>query len=270
MWHPLSLEDGSVFYNCYWPSPWQSFSGRVPQDSLPHFTVSDSRLPQPGEPDPRIYISQEQVAQLYRQALCSLFITSNDLQAYSGGIRPCLHTCSILWILSLCVECIHNTLDPTKDRTLSVTPKLYCSLLDITCFRNGVSSLVREGFGLECRHLTEHSSGPPPSPSKTGTILSILNIYPIYWGGLKRKNLLYHPKDRGAGHCCITVVNTLLPLTGNGPYIIVHAYACPNVFFGLLPLSCETKIKVGSLNHLALCLALPLLLGNSSVNTFLR
>jgi hypothetical protein len=33
---------------------------RVPQDSRPHFTVSDSRLPQPGGPGSRLYIPQEQ------------------------------------------------------------------------------------------------------------------------------------------------------------------------------------------------------------------
>jgi hypothetical protein len=33
---------------------------RVPRDSWPYFTVSDSRLPQPGGPSPRIYILQEQ------------------------------------------------------------------------------------------------------------------------------------------------------------------------------------------------------------------
>jgi hypothetical protein len=33
---------------------------RVPQDSSPHFTFSDSRPPQPGGPGPRIYIPQEQ------------------------------------------------------------------------------------------------------------------------------------------------------------------------------------------------------------------
>jgi hypothetical protein len=43
----------------------------VPQDSWPNFTVSDSRLPQPGEPDPRIYIPGNRVAQLYPQALGS-------------------------------------------------------------------------------------------------------------------------------------------------------------------------------------------------------
>jgi hypothetical protein len=33
---------------------------RVPRDSLPYFTVSDSRLPQPEGPGPRICIPQEQ------------------------------------------------------------------------------------------------------------------------------------------------------------------------------------------------------------------
>jgi hypothetical protein len=32
---------------------------RVPRDSRPHFTVSDSRLPQTGEPGSRTYIPQE-------------------------------------------------------------------------------------------------------------------------------------------------------------------------------------------------------------------
>jgi hypothetical protein len=33
---------------------------RIPRDSLPHFTVSDSRLPQSGGPGSRIYVPQEQ------------------------------------------------------------------------------------------------------------------------------------------------------------------------------------------------------------------
>jgi hypothetical protein len=33
---------------------------RVPRDTWRYFTVWDSRLPQPGEPGPRIYIPQEQ------------------------------------------------------------------------------------------------------------------------------------------------------------------------------------------------------------------
>jgi hypothetical protein len=40
----LWREDGSVVYNCCWPSPAQSFSVQVPWDSWPYFTVSDSRL----------------------------------------------------------------------------------------------------------------------------------------------------------------------------------------------------------------------------------
>jgi hypothetical protein len=33
---------------------------RIPRDSRPYFSVSDSTLPQPGGPGPRIYIPQEQ------------------------------------------------------------------------------------------------------------------------------------------------------------------------------------------------------------------
>jgi hypothetical protein len=41
----LWREDRSVFYNCCWPSPAQSFSVPVSWDSRPYFTLSDSRLP---------------------------------------------------------------------------------------------------------------------------------------------------------------------------------------------------------------------------------
>jgi hypothetical protein len=81
----------------------------------PHFTVSDSRLPQPGGPGSRIYIPQEQggpvmspgtgfpFRRLLRlaglrwpgytlQALGSFFVASYDSQGYGGGIRPRLHT----------------------------------------------------------------------------------------------------------------------------------------------------------------------------------
>jgi hypothetical protein len=56
---------------------------RVPRDSWPYFTVSDSRLTQPRRPGSCIYISQ---------ALGSLFVASYDSQGYGGGIRPRLHT----------------------------------------------------------------------------------------------------------------------------------------------------------------------------------
>jgi hypothetical protein len=57
---PLSREDRSVVYNCCWPSPAQSFSGPSPVGLMTIFTISDSRLPQPGGPGSRIYIPLEQ------------------------------------------------------------------------------------------------------------------------------------------------------------------------------------------------------------------
>jgi hypothetical protein len=65
-------------------SPAQSFLDL----SSTHFTDSDSRLPQPGGPGPRIYIPQNRVARLYPQALASLFIAWYDSQGYGGGIWP--------------------------------------------------------------------------------------------------------------------------------------------------------------------------------------
>jgi hypothetical protein len=56
-------------------SPCQRSHSRVqvPRDSSPYFTVSGSRLPQPGGPGPRIYIPPKRVARLYPQALGSHF-----------------------------------------------------------------------------------------------------------------------------------------------------------------------------------------------------
>jgi hypothetical protein len=65
---------------------------RVPRDSWSHFTVSDSRLPQPEGPGQSRYIPRNRVAQLYLQALGSFFVASYDSQSYGGGIRPRLHT----------------------------------------------------------------------------------------------------------------------------------------------------------------------------------
>jgi hypothetical protein len=80
----------SVVCNCCWSSPAQSFSGQSPTG--PHFTVSDSRLPQPAAPGPCIHIPQQQGGRLYPQALGSLFVAYYDSQGYGGGIRPPLHT----------------------------------------------------------------------------------------------------------------------------------------------------------------------------------
>jgi hypothetical protein len=59
--HPLWRQDGSVVYNCCWPSLAQSSSGPSPAGMMTIFPVSDSRCPQPSwRPGPHIYIPQEQ------------------------------------------------------------------------------------------------------------------------------------------------------------------------------------------------------------------
>jgi hypothetical protein len=64
---------------------------RIPRDSWPYFTISDSRLPQPGGSGPVFISPRDRVAQLYRQALRSLFIASYDSQGYGGDIRTNIH-----------------------------------------------------------------------------------------------------------------------------------------------------------------------------------
>jgi hypothetical protein len=53
MWDSLSDESTGLYLQCWWASPAQSFSGRVPFDSRPYFTVSDSRLPVSSPPTTR-------------------------------------------------------------------------------------------------------------------------------------------------------------------------------------------------------------------------
>jgi hypothetical protein len=58
---------------------------RVPQHSWPHFTLWDSKLPQPGAQVPVFISPRNRVAQLYPQALGSLFDPFYDAQGYDGG-----------------------------------------------------------------------------------------------------------------------------------------------------------------------------------------
>jgi hypothetical protein len=61
MWGALSDErTGLPFTIAAGPRQRSHYWVRVPRDSWPSFTVSDSRLPQPGGPGTRIYIPQEQ------------------------------------------------------------------------------------------------------------------------------------------------------------------------------------------------------------------
>jgi hypothetical protein len=65
---------------------------RVSQDSCPHFTVSDSRHPNLEGQVPVFISPRNRVAQLYPEALGSLFLASYVSQGYGGGIRTRLHT----------------------------------------------------------------------------------------------------------------------------------------------------------------------------------
>jgi hypothetical protein len=64
----------------------------VPRDSLPHFTVSDSRLPKHGGTSPRIYIPKEQASPAIHPGTGFLFVASYDSQGDGGGILLRLHT----------------------------------------------------------------------------------------------------------------------------------------------------------------------------------
>jgi hypothetical protein len=65
---------------------------RLRRDSWPYFTVSDSRLSQPGGPGPLIYIPHEQGGAVIPLGTGSLFVASYDSQDYGGSTRPHLHT----------------------------------------------------------------------------------------------------------------------------------------------------------------------------------
>jgi hypothetical protein len=64
---------------------------RVPYYSWACFTVSDSRLPQPGGAGPRIYISQKQGSPVLPPDTGFFFIDSYDSQGYGAGIWTHLH-----------------------------------------------------------------------------------------------------------------------------------------------------------------------------------
>jgi hypothetical protein len=67
------------------------FRVRVTRDSWPYFTLSDSRLPQPGGAGPRTYIPQDQGSPILPLGTGFLFVASYDSQGYGGGIRTRLH-----------------------------------------------------------------------------------------------------------------------------------------------------------------------------------
>jgi hypothetical protein len=64
---------------------------RVPRDSWPHFTISDSGLSQPVGPGPRIYIPQEQGSPFIPPGTGFICRRLLRLAGYGGGIRPRPH-----------------------------------------------------------------------------------------------------------------------------------------------------------------------------------
>jgi hypothetical protein len=86
----LWRENGSAVYNCCWSEPAQSFLGflRPSPAGLVTIFYSQIRYSPNLEGQVPVFISpRNRVAQLYSQALGSLFIASYDSQGYGGGIR---------------------------------------------------------------------------------------------------------------------------------------------------------------------------------------
>jgi hypothetical protein len=96
MWGALSDErKGLPFINAAGPRQLSHSWLRVPRESWPHFTVSVSRLPQPGGPGPRIYIPREQGDPIIPPGTGFPFFASYYSQGYGGGIRTGLQAAEI-------------------------------------------------------------------------------------------------------------------------------------------------------------------------------
>jgi hypothetical protein len=136
MWGALSDERTSLPFTITAGPRQRSHSWvRVPRDSRPYFTVSDSRLPHSGGPGPRICIPQ---------ALGSLFVACYDSQGYGGGIRTRLHgewsgrSRSLLPATSRHVHTCHRA-------PLGPMAIYLCNVKDFFPFRWS-SSLIKEGL----------------------------------------------------------------------------------------------------------------------------
>jgi hypothetical protein len=84
---PLWREDESVVYNCCWPSLAQSFLGPSPAGLMTIFHCLRFETP----PIWRAGSPRNRMAQLYPQALGSVFIALYDSQGYDGGTGTRLH-----------------------------------------------------------------------------------------------------------------------------------------------------------------------------------
>jgi hypothetical protein len=86
---------------------------KVLQDSLPYFTVSDSRLPQPARPCPRNYNPQKRVVHLYPQTprfireACLLCVLVYSLRLHStrntASKNSCVAACAFISAIPVCL-----------------------------------------------------------------------------------------------------------------------------------------------------------------------
>jgi hypothetical protein len=106
---------------------------RVPWDSWPYFTVSDSRLPQPGRPSPR-----GQGSPVIPQALGSLFLINHSLHCS-------LHSLSVTMQNACCLDVVTGT-----RLVLNWSLRIYLrSNVSIRCSRNVLTnSLPTNGRSL--------------------------------------------------------------------------------------------------------------------------
>jgi hypothetical protein len=79
-------------YNCFWTFPEQSLLGQSPAELTTIFYCLIWDSPNLEGQVPVFISSRNKVAQLYPQALGSLFAATYDLKDYGGGILTLLHT----------------------------------------------------------------------------------------------------------------------------------------------------------------------------------
>jgi hypothetical protein len=82
----------NLLHNCFWALPKQSLSGRSPAELTTIFYCLIWDCPNLEGQVPVFISSMNRVAQLYPQALGSLFVASCHSQGYGGGIITRLHT----------------------------------------------------------------------------------------------------------------------------------------------------------------------------------
>jgi hypothetical protein len=106
MWGALSDDRMSMSFLIV-AGPRQRSHSRVPvrRNSWPYFSVSDSRLQQPGEPGPRIYIPQEQGGGLPNITRIALYSVCADRTENSASIvGTCLPNHCIVMVAALTAQ----------------------------------------------------------------------------------------------------------------------------------------------------------------------